>query len=145
MTSEKWEIWYPRIGAVAAAVGSYMWMPGWASEAIRSELLKDATALGAVLVGFLAASQAVLATVASSDIVAKLKAAGGYEYLVGYFSEGIATGLVLVLSSAILRLPPSDASGWWLVAAPLWIGIAIWTTLATVRVMRIFSKVLKRV
>lgn len=139
-----WEQWYPRLGAIFAGLAAFYWLPDYLALAIREELLKDATALGAVIVGFLAASQAVLATVITSDIVQRLKAAGGYEHLVSYFGEGIAIGFVLVLISAILRLPPTDDPSWWFALAPVWISIATWTALATYRIIRIFSKILAK-
>ena len=135
---------YPVVGGLVTGMISYLWLPHSYAYAVRRELLSDATSFGAIIIGFLAAAESVLATVVTSDIVQRLKRAGGFEPLVGYFSEGIYAAFALVGFSALLRLLPDGADAPLRALIGLWVGIVFWTSLALLRVIRLFGKILSR-
>lgn len=108
------------------------------------ELLGAGVSIGAIAVGFLANSKAILFSIDRKRIIEQLRDTNYYNYLVTYLMSAINWSLALAILSAVgltidLRIPQRWHA--WGVAAWLWIAV---TSISTYyRVINIFARILR--
>lgn len=135
---------YPLGFGLLAGVAALKLMPDQLLLNMQTRLLGDMISFAAILVGFLATAQAILASVTSSENIRRFDSLGGWELLMGYFGWGITAGFIVVSLSALLRMFSWDKATYGLrIGMSIWTVAAIWSILAAWRVVHIFTKLLK--
>jgi hypothetical protein len=142
----RWEAWRPRaLGLLAAAVAARAGLQHTSVTAIVTGVLPIALTVTAILAGFVTTAQSMLLVLMDRPVVARLRASGHFEPLVGYFREVvrsmacfIAVAIsVLVLDACGVRLLQHDR----LVPAAL-AGCFIWVCFSGLRMNRLMLKLL---
>ncbi|QOK96351.1 hypothetical protein HF909_07830 [Ralstonia pseudosolanacearum] len=137
--SLKLERWYPFV--IACVAGIVWWILKLPLPKSIKEFLSAAISLGAILTGFIATSQAILAALPTDAVMVRLRASGYIGDLIFY----VATALYGCLIFSVYSI----AGFFWDDNLPFWYG-AIWISLAAFsvscfyRLSKIFFKILGR-
>lgn len=126
---------FPYIFAVLAAV---IWTQMNLSFPTSDSILSSTLTVSGIFVGFLATSKAILMSM-SSPIINELKDSGYIEELVSYIAQAIWVNLSFCSLNVIGYFV--DTSQSWF--STLWIGIAICSITAFIRVNHIMLKIFK--
>lgn len=135
------ERYWPVIAAVAAT--SIWWW--WGEKRFPSEPANLLAATGntvAVLVGFLAASKAIVLSISGSKVFRTLKSSGYHSFLFSYFYQAIVYGIIFLAISifGFFVTEAGVAPEWYKIA---WIFFAFLSFSSFVRVVQILFKLLR--
>ncbi|MDP9651128.1 hypothetical protein [Paraburkholderia caledonica] len=133
-----WERWYPFLIAIAVTTG--WWWQGWALPVAIKEFLAAAISFGAILTGFIATAQAILAALPTDTVVGRLRASGYIDDLIHYLASALYGCLLFSAYSMAGFFANEHLPRWF---APLWVGLAVFSAVCFHRVSRIFFKILK--
>jgi hypothetical protein len=101
----------------------------------------SAASIGA---GFLTTTKAILLSVDHRWVVKRAKESGAYLRLVNFIIHATWMCLLLASTSALMTLiPASPIPGWARVTFWAWSGLAVWASLAVVRVLSILATLLR--
>lgn len=129
------EKFYPYLfGLIAAA----FWLMAETIFPTGESLLSATLTVSGIFVGFLATSKAILISM-SSPIIDEIKRSGYIEELVSYIGQAIWVNLFFCSLSVVGFFVATDA-GWY---SLIWIGTAVCSLLAFIRVTHIMLKVFK--
>lgn len=95
----------------------------------------------AVLVGFLAASKAIVLSISESRVFERLKAAGYNDLLFAYFYQGIAAGIAFLAISIFGFFYSNKAPPDWYKFT--WVYLAFLSFFCFIRVVKILFKLLR--
>lgn len=132
------ERWYPFV--IAFAAGIVWWNLKLPLPNSIKEFLSSAISLGAILTGFIATAQAILAALPTDTVMGRLRASGFIDDLICYVAAA--------LYGCLIFSGYSIAGFFWDGRLPLWYG-AFWIALAAFsvtcfhRVSRMFFKILR--
>jgi hypothetical protein len=136
--SLKTERWYPyAIAGVVAGVWWHLKLP--LPQAIK-EFLSAAISVGAILTGFIATAQAILAALPTDTVVGRLRASGYIDDLISYLAAALY-GCLIFSAYSIAGFFWNDHLPKWY--GPVWIAMAAFSTFSFHRVSRIFFKILR--
>jgi hypothetical protein len=142
--ARRWEAWRPlSLGFLAAIVVACAGLQHTSVTAIVVDVLPVALTMTVILAGFVAVAHSLLLVSVERRVIARLRASGHYDALVGYFCEAGRSAVcfaavaisILVLHACGLRLPVHDR----LVPAAL-AGCSAWACLSALRIHRIMFK-----
>jgi hypothetical protein len=140
-----WERWYPLLFSMLLTLSTFLLFRrlNLSIPDSTKDLLTAATTLSGIIVGFLAATQAILFSIDNSKIIENLRQAGVYSRLINYLMDAIHWSLALaVISSVGLFLDLSNPQSWYLYPFFLWVFFSITTGLSCYRVIRLFNRIL---
>ncbi|CAJ7658821.1 Uncharacterised protein [Burkholderia pseudomallei] len=134
------ERWYPY--AIAGAVGVAWWQFKLPLPAAVKEFLSAAISVGAILTGFIATAQAILAALPTDTVVGRLRASGYIEDLINYLACALYGCLIFSAFSiaGFFLIWNEHLPSWY---GPVWIAMAVFSALSFHRVSRIFFKILR--
>jgi hypothetical protein len=144
--ARRWEAWRPRaIGLLAATGAAWAGLQHTSVTAIVTSVLPVALTVTAILAGFVTTAQSMLLVLMDLPVIARLRASGHYDALVGYFLEVVRSMAcfvavaisILVVRACGLQLPAHDR----LVPALL-AGCFTWVCLSGLRMNRLMLKLL---
>lgn len=139
MTRHLWlERWYPYAAALLAGV--LWWRFALVLPVDLKEFLAAAISLGAILTGFIATSQAILASLPTDTVVGRLRASGYIEDLICYLAAALYGCLIFSAFSIVGFFLIGALPRWY---GAIWAALALFSTLAFHRVSRIFFKILR--
>ncbi len=136
--SLKTERWYPFV--ISGAAGIAWWhfkLP--LPEAIK-EFLSAAISVGAILTGFIATAQAILAALPTDTVVGRLRASGYIDDLITYLAGALYGCLCFSVYSMAGFFWNEHLPYWY---GPVWIALAGFSAMCFHRVSRIFFKILR--
>ncbi|HDR8962501.1 TPA: hypothetical protein QDB13_000050 [Burkholderia vietnamiensis] len=133
-----WEKSYPYYVAAMVAVG--WWLLKWPLPQAIKEFLAAAISLGAILTGFIATAQAILAALPTDTVVGRLRASGYIDDLIHYLASALYGCLVFSGFSMAGFFANEHLPVWY---APIWAALAVFSALCFHRVSRIFFKILR--
>lgn len=138
MTSLTVERFYPYV--VSFIAGVLWWHFSVTLPLDLKEFLAAAISLGAILTGFIATAQAILASLPTDTVVGRLRASGYIDDLIAYLAAALYGCLVFSIFSVagffvIGRLPRWYGTAWAM--------MAMFSCLSFHRVSRIFFKILR--
>lgn len=140
-----WERWYPLLSSMVLTFFFLLLFRRLNLTIPEStkDLLTAATTLSGIVVGFLAATQAILFSIDNSLVIKNLRQAGVYSRLVNYLMDAIHWSLALaIISSVGLFLDLKNPQTWYLYPFLLWVFLSITTGLSCYRVIRLFNRIL---
>lgn len=109
------------------------------------KLLESSITISSIAVGFLAASKSILISLDDKPVVQNLKKVGHYGRLIGFFITAIYACFFLTLFSSGLLLIEFKQLNWWKeVAIAMWIFMAVLSTVSCLRIINLFSKILRK-
>lgn len=141
---------YPWIGGLACGLACYWALRDWTIPPGTKDLLTSFLNVAAIMIGFLVTGKSILISLDETWIIQKSKTAGAYEMLVGYMVAATYWWFAMVLLSAIgvAMIPPVLQDWQRLIAVRLfsiWIFIAVSATLSVVRILAIYSTILRAI
>ncbi|CAN7725759.1 hypothetical protein [Caballeronia sp. LjRoot31] len=132
------ERWYPHV--VASAAGLAWWHFEVPLPVAIKEFLSAAISVSAILTGFVATSQAILAALPTDTVVGRLRASGYIDDLISYLA-GALYGCLILSGYSISGFFWNEHLPFWY--GPAWICLATFSALCFHRVSRIFFKILR--
>ena len=133
-----WERWYPFVAGVVAGL-TWWYFQGALPVAIK-EFLSAAISVGAILTGFIATSQAILAALPTDTVVGRLRASGYIDDLISYLAGALYGCLIFSGYSMAGFFADEHLPVWY---GPGWMSLATFSALCFHRVSRIFFKILR--
>jgi len=144
----KFDKYYPiAIGALAGILHLLLFSryPKYALPVNIRDLITAATTIASIAVGFLATAKAILVSMNNSEIIQWMKDGGLYDTTIDYFVEAIYFCMsTAVLSGLLLLIDFKDPIKIALSAVTVWVFLSVTSLLATHRVIRLFSTLLKK-
>ena len=149
MSENKFDKYYPLAGG---AIVSFAYLilfslyPKFALTKGFRDIFIAAITINAISVGFLATAKATLMSIHDSRVVKWMKETGTYEITITYFVDAVNLSIICAIWSMVLLLIDFSNPVKYIV-----FGIAVWfflitsSTLAMYRIIRLFSKVLRKV
>lgn len=127
----------------AAAAGTFIW---WVWGEMRfpqqpDNLLAATGNTVAVLVGFLAASKAIVLSISGSRVFKKLKETGYHNFMFSYFYQAIVLGILFLATSILGFFVSNPAAPAWFKA--VWVFLAFLSFFCFIRVVQILFKLLR--
>jgi hypothetical protein len=141
--ARRWEAWRPlTLGFLAAVVVACAGLRHTSVTAIVVDVLPVALTMTVILAGF-AVAQSLLLLSVERPVIARLRASGHYDALVGYFCEATRSAVcfvtvaisILFLHACGMRVPAHDR----LVPSAL-AGCFVWACLSARRITRLMLK-----
>ena len=109
------------------------------------KLLESSITISSIAVGFMAASKSILISLEDKTVIKNLKKVGHYERLIGFFITAIYACFFLTLFSSGLLLINFKALNWWKeIVIATWLFIAVLSTVACLRIINLFSRILRK-
>jgi hypothetical protein len=138
----EFERWYPLAGAgCAAGIVSLFNLSG--TDGFR-DLLQASVNLGAITVGFLATSKAILFAIGQKETVLALQSGNKWSMLIDYLMHAIYSSFLLAILSGLLLLVPFKCpAAWHHWIACLWVFSLVLSFLTSFRIIRFVSQILK--
>lgn len=134
---ERWHPW------IAALLGGLTWyFLSWPFPSDGKEFLASAISLGAIMTGFIATAQAILAALPSDSAMGRIRSSGYIKELVAYLAESLYGCLgfsVCSLGGFFLLSPGGVLSRAY---SGIFVGLAIFSMLAFRRVSSVLFKIL---
>lgn len=99
-----------------------------------TDVLNASITFSSILVGFIGALLAILVSIRDSEIIGYIFSVIDKDIFHSYFREAIVSGVVTVISSALLFVAQGDLRLW---GGRLWLGIVLFFMCASYRVINI--------
>lgn len=135
--SLKLERWYPFL--IAFVAGIVWWILKLPLPKSIKEFLSAAISLGAILTGFIATSQAILAALPTDTVMGRLRASGYIGDLISYVATALYGCLIFSLYSIAGFFWDDNLPFWYGV---FWICLAAFSVSCFYRLSKIFFKIL---
>lgn len=146
--NNKFDNYYPlACGSIVAFayLGLFLFCPKFALTKGFRDIFISAITINAIVVGFLATAKAILISIQNSVVVKWMKDTGTYETTIKYFMDAILLSMWCAVWSMFLLLidfnNPVKYILWWI---SVWVFVFVYAILSTYRIIRIFSKVLRK-
>ena len=144
LSSRAKEVLYPWVLAVLGGIGWH-----FIDRALKQQppdnVYAAAVSLGAILVGFLATAQSIVATMLHTNVIKDLREGDFFKDFVRYISSAIYAGMAFVVVSFVLLVGyPELPSAIRHYAECLWIGTCVAALGTFLRATRLLAKVLER-
>lgn len=140
-----WERWYPLVLSTVFTIGTGLLFIRLDLDIPKTikDLLTAATTLSGIVIGFLAATQAILFSIENSQVILHLKQGGMYRKLINYLMDAIHWSLLLAIISSIgLFLDLTTPKPWYIYPFFVWSFCSAAAALSCYRVIRLFNKIL---
>ena len=148
MTNKNFDNYYPlACGAIIsfAYLGLFSFYPKFALAKGFRDIFISSITINAIVIGFLATAKSILISIQNSEVVKWMKETNTYETTIKYFMDAILLAMACAVWSMFLLLidfsNPVKYILWWIA---VWVFVFVYAMLSTYRIIRIFSKVLRK-
>ncbi|MGE3548981.1 MAG: hypothetical protein AB7I29_03670 [Geobacter sp.] len=148
MSQETFDKAYPHLVAITAALGYFLFLNQFKEYVVHpnmKELLTASATISSIAVGFLATSKATLLSINNSRVVKWMKDGKVYNTLIDYFMSAVHYCMGAAVYSAMLLLVNfTKSSQTNLVLVTGWVFLSVGSLLASYRVIRLYSYILRK-
>lgn len=149
MTSDRVDKYYPVICSAVIAfayLGLFAAYPKFALQKGFRDIFIATITVNAISVGFLATAKATLLSIHSSKVVRWMKDSGTYETTIIYFMDAVNISIVCAIwSMVVLLIDFNDPVKYILFCIDVWLFLVAYSLMTMYRVIRVFSKILRKV
>jgi hypothetical protein len=134
----------PLFWGVITAIYSYFWIPEELHPKIIKDFLNPVINVSAITVGFLTTVMTVLITIDTKEVIQWLKSANYYQRLISYLMSAVKSAFLVAITSALGSiLDTNSLPSWEKIGFSLWLGLLIYTVMASYRVINIIVTILR--
>jgi hypothetical protein len=148
MKESTFDKYYPFIGGAIVAIAYivlFIFHPQIALAKGFRDIFIASITINAIAVGFLATAKSILISIHNSKIVKWMKETGAYEITINYFMTSLTVSILCALWSMVLLLIDfSNPEKYIEFGIAVWVFLFISAMLAMYRIIRIFSKILRK-
>ena len=142
------ERWYPYITSVIVTIVYFYFHRFIDIPSNARDLFPVVISISAIAVGFLMTAKSILLSIDQRRVIKGLKQGGVYADLVGYLVSAVnwSFGTTIVTALGMLLNLHQKPGGWvFYFYTGAWVFITATATVCCLRVIRIFSKILKQI